>query len=531
MPENCSNNLLNCIRYDVKPEIIDLLKLKECKYNIEELKEEKNIYKELDTISLLDYSFAFKNYKFLFEKGLQPYSDMQPDESKYKFIQTEKSPINNSIINAKKSKNLLTMAYTQYGDKTLYSNYINMLDSRDKYNLRQYTYHGDEIVNSMLNLMDTIDWYKKHTLGINNENSNNYIVFSNKNIDDDYIGVEDKKIIIKKVLHKLLNNNNVNEIFFIFYYVLFDFQVKGLVKRFPNFKIKYYITNIIPRLHKIMNNLDLLRVMTYNYFKGLYRIISLFPKMKEPFIVYRGVKKHYLFVQNKDDVMPLSYLSTFTSASRSKEVALSFTDPKEPIIYIFYAHPQCSYAPIETISRYPGEKEFLFIPYHRYLFMSYKYHHNIYHYEFAILPGDIPPPDNYGDYKIWKENYDELQKKFENYKKLPNAETKKGGRYIVPQNFSNTRIFNNTINLKNTRKNNHIKIEMGNLPNNRYNKTKKNQNRKMQSTVESNIVETNEKKLADKSRLGTPLDVLFTRKSTDEEKKLALEIYNYFKKK
>lgn len=224
MPENCSNNLLNCIRYDVKPEIIDLLKLKECKYNIEELKEEKNIYKELDTISLLDYSFAFKNYKFLFEKGLQPYSDMQPDESKYKFIQTEKSPINNSIINAKKSKNLLTMAYTQYGDKTLYSNYINMLDSRDKYNLRQYTYHGDEIVNSMLNLMDTIDWYKKHTLGINNENSNNYIVFSNKNIDDDYIGVEDKKIIIKKVLHKLLNNNNVNEIFFIYiimYYLIF----------------------------------------------------------------------------------------------------------------------------------------------------------------------------------------------------------------------------------------------------------------------------------------------------------------------
>ncbi len=72
---------------------------------------------------------------------------------------------------------------------------------------------------------------------------------------------------------------------------------------------------------------------------------------------------------------------------------------------------------------------------------------------------------------------------------------------------------------------------MRNPLNNRYNKTKKNQNRKMQSTVESNIVETNVQKMPIKSGLEAPIDILFTRKSTDEEKKLALEIYNYFKKK
>ena len=53
----------------------------------------------------------------------------------------------------------------------------------------------------------------------------------------------------------------------------------------------------------------------------------------------------------------------------------------------------------------------------------------------------------------------------------------------------------------------------------------------MQSNTSSKIVKTNLQKMPIKSRLEEPIDILFTRKSTDEEKKLALEIYNYFKKK
>lgn len=491
-----------------------------------------NIYKKLDIVNHNSCEFSLKGYEFLFEKYLRPYSDIQQDKNKYQLISVDTIPINNLTKYTKNAQSLNTMTYTKYSEESLYFNYkkyINKLDDRDKYNLKQYTFHGDKIVNSMLNLIDTIKLYEQNIMGHSINIPAKYVV-------DNYINVQLDTEIMEDVCYLLDETKTWHEIFFIFYYILFDFQIEGLVKKFPNLKMKYYITNIIPQLHKIMNNLDLLREMTYNYFKGLDRIITLFPKMSYPFIVYRGVEQNYLFVQNNvqnnDDIMSVSYLSTFTSTTRSKKIALTFfIDNDNPIIYTFYVHPQCRYAPIESISRFQDEKEILFAPYHRYIFMSHNFHDNVHNCEFAVLPGDITPPDNYNDYKVWKEKYNELQKKYENYKKLPNSQTKKGGRSIVQPVqpiLNNTKI--NKTRIKNTKKNNiikNIKIETKRIQNNRY-KTKKN---KMQPNIETKIVKTNEEKLLIKSRLETPIDVLFTRKSTDEEKKLALELYNYFKKK
>jgi hypothetical protein len=149
------------------------------------------------------------------------------------------------------------------------------------------------------------------------------------------------------------------------------------------------------------------RIMYY-IFINLYNAIqkSLKPTDK-PVKLYRGALTWYL----EENTDKFNYLSSFSSTTNTKEVAISFgtvynTDMVKSIsrLYVFYVHPKCNFINVKSISYHEDEDEILLNPYNRYIYLNEaKSGDGKFTYKnYAIFPTDLDIPSTYDTFMPWK---------------------------------------------------------------------------------------------------------------------------------
>jgi len=123
----------------------------------------------------------------------------------------------------------------------------------------------------------------------------------------------------------------------------------------------------------------------YYMFINLYNAIQKGVKIggSNPFIVFRNIQREYL----SKDTTRFYYMNSFISTSRVRLPAFGM------IKLSFMVHPMCKYASLNTT-----EKEILFTPYHRCLFLREK--HDIQTY--LIFPTDLTIPDTFEEFNTFK---------------------------------------------------------------------------------------------------------------------------------
>ena len=331
-----------------------------------------------------------------------------------------------------------------YYVQLIHEEYIDSLTPHDKHIVKQYSFHGDVIINSFLRGVDTLDVY-----------------FNN---------IPKIKMIMKDKKDK-----TKNDLFFLFYYTMFDM---GIIERMPRMVKTFYMKEILPIVQRY--TLDDFRLLSYNYFKSLYNIIRSCPRHEKPFHVYRGTKTHYLKTvpDLNADPMPVFYLSTFHSTSYTRPIANRFGD----IMYNIYVHPDAYYMFNESVSIDRNENELIIAPYARYVYIGTSGRGNEHHY--VVLPCDIQIPNDYATYDAWRR---------------PHV----GGRVNVTRRNGNLLKHNRNVAHKNV----HV--------NTRQNKTSRNN----KNTKKPN------------SRLSMPQQIFRHRASTAEEKSVALSLYKAFHRK
>jgi hypothetical protein len=219
----------------------------------------------------------------------------------------------------------------------LLANQVNVLTLEEKYLLKQYTHHGDEIINNYMRGIDDINTYKKNILHPLSSNHTFFCVLllefdptalqNSKNFDDGNITIQ---------------NLRHNRKFMTYYKHLY---------------------NIINRAFEGEDALANLRSMTRQVIKKLINILKKRPVYLNPLVTYRGAKENYL--KNIDEV---SVLGSFYSTSLIEEV----TKPFGKFIYKFVVHPMCVYMYIEPITDHPEEFEILIGPTNRIVKISDK---------------------------------------------------------------------------------------------------------------------------------------------------------------
>lgn len=259
---------------------------------------------------------------------------------------------------------------------------------------------------------------------------------------------------IAKNITNLKNIQHLTCINFIEHRILRDYLIRGhlyinhylykdLILNLPSQAIPI-IKKIIPQKGGEPENVYEKRI-AYIYFVNLYNTIQKAPPLPitVPFIVYRGVNTPYM-KKNKD---VFYYIDSFSSTTQSKSMSHTFTNEH---VYIYYVHPQCRYLPIPDEYSYTSyEREILFTPYHRYLFIKKEDIKGISYYHYVILPTDLVIPSSFEEFNIWKK---------EVFNKTSHT---KGGRIVSNIHNSCTR--------KNKRMNHHIintcrnKKGMGNI--------------------------------------------------------------------
>jgi hypothetical protein len=135
--------------------------------------------------------------------------------------------------------------------------------------------------------------------------------------------------------------------------------------------------------------------MVYYIFINLYNTIHRTPKISPsvPFLVYRGVVDDYL----QTDPSLFYYMNSFVSTSMDSRFGQG---QRGKLQYIFYAHPLCKYMNVTGISIYKFEKEILFTPYHRCLFLD----GNASKKRFLLFPTDLSIPNTFEEFEVWKKS-------------------------------------------------------------------------------------------------------------------------------
>lgn len=173
-----------------------------------------------------------------------------------------------------------------------------------------------------------------------------------------------------------------------------DIIYKWLQKRFPQEGLEsdnHYIQRIF-----------------YHYFVNLYNSIQKAPKIGDnPFKVYRGTKTWYL----AEDPTHFYYWNSFVSTTPIFNTARvfgktpSFTagGSNSHKIYTFYIHPLCFYRNVTPLSSIQSEKEVLFSPYHRYLYVDEENSENVTYKKYLIFPTDLDIPVTFETFILWKD--------------------------------------------------------------------------------------------------------------------------------
>ncbi len=253
--------------------------------------------------------------------------------------------------------------------------------------------------------------------------------------------------------------------------------------------------------------------LIYYYFVNLYNAIQKGPKIVEtPFKVYRGIRALYL----KEDTDKFYYINSFTSTSIEYMMAKGFGTIRKNKdatyqVYIFLAHPQCTYMNISSISTHPGENEILFTPYHRYFYVGTNVNGTTLEKTFVILPTDLHIPQTYEEFMPWKERITDMSSD-----KPPIEPNQKGGRMnLTTMRNQNTPFFNrNTIrftrnnNRKMTAKKLNIRSGTPYTTVRKMNTTRKASNTKLESNIVEMESKSVQKTTSEKDRIQRMTDPL-----------------------
>jgi hypothetical protein len=249
--------------------------------------------------------------------------------------------------------------------------YASTLSPEDTYIVKQYTHHGDEIINAFLRGTDTIFHYEQH----------------------------------------IYNPQKQTEIFFCLFLLEIAPEALPLVEKTdPSYVISklstsfldYYTDQIYPIIEKKLQEKDItyFRNMVYNIVQKLYKIIEKCPKRRVVTTTSRGVKNLYL----STDKTKITKLNTFHSTTMSIDIAEDFG--RKGFIYSFYIHPECLRIYTEPISLHPGEQEIVLAPGNRYIFLS----DDTGYQEFAVLPPekDLVFPASFTDFFSYLERQNNI---------------------------------------------------------------------------------------------------------------------------
>lgn len=324
-----------------------------------------SIHEKTDTRTIIEEIIKRGgNLQILDDQGLYPYEYGSSSlfyyfRNKYNFAyrctDSDKYPITYYTI----SPSTESTQNNDMGIRELHIQYIDPLDSRRKFILQQYTHIGDTYVNRFLRGNITITDYKDLIL----------------DIDRDRFAIH--KYIICPFLYAMLDTNVIDCIS-------------------ENYLLFFYEEVVQPKIKEIISakNIQLLDRYFYYYFVDLYKIIQSFPKVSEPFIVYRGVETNYL--HETIDSAPC-LLPTFTSTSTNETTARGYG----PILYKFTVNPKCNYAYIDSLSINAGEDEVLIAPYTKYVVRSVNEDSTL--WEIELFPADISIL-TYDDYQRIQKN-------------------------------------------------------------------------------------------------------------------------------
>lgn len=274
-----------------------------------------------------------------------------------------------------------------------------------------------------------------------------------ENTHDIYNG-KNKKLSISEIQEMAKNITNLKTIQhltcinFIEHRILRDYLIRGhlyinhylyedLILDLPSQAVPIIKNMILQKKNEPYNMYE--KRIAYIYFVNLYNTIQKTPSLpiNIPFIVYRGVNIPYM-KKNKD---VFYYIDSFSSTTQSKSMSHAFTNEH---VYIYYVHPQCRYLPIPDEYSYTSyEREILFTPYHRYLFIKKEDINGISYYHYVLLPTDLVIPSSFEEFNIWKKEVSKKTSVFD------------GGRRILKNQYSYTRKNKyNKMRTINTRRNN-----------------------------------------------------------------------------
>lgn len=250
-------------------------------------------------------------------------------------------------------------------------------------NLLQYGKPAHEIFESNIKLL-------KNITNITDITSNTNIPHINKN---------DNIINDKNIKERIDERSKKDEKFTYFDRLIIEqYSINSAINEFlyKNKAISISSSEVVILIKNKFNTKSQLE-LNYYYFINLYNAIQKtnFYKTNKLLKVFRGVQNWYL----KDSSDMFYYMNAFTSTTPALISAKKFTEDK---IYVFYAHPNCIFMNINEISIHSNEKEILFAPYHRYIFLDERKSNNYTYKIFCIMPTDLIIPDTYDEFMLWK---------------------------------------------------------------------------------------------------------------------------------
>lgn len=288
----------------------------------------------------------------------------------------------------------------------------------DRFLLKQYTYHGDVLINSLLKGTDTIDTYRTN---ISSEYKLRFISGSDTYVNLFsclYLGLIPQSKSHENILQILERQDNDIQTYNRLY------KYRTISNYHPNYEAyktlklqiykddqtitRIYDTEIYPSIKERLDasDLDYFRIMTYYIIQQLYITIKNTPPLIEnPFVVYRRVNNFYL---NKDP-NTISKFTSFHSTTKGSPDSRAIKRFGQ-LLYTFIVHPECQYISMIPYSYKPEEDEIVFTPGNRYVFLSEETERpspgtkpTPVHMTYVILPPEegYTLPETYEEYRAY----------------------------------------------------------------------------------------------------------------------------------
>ncbi len=245
----------------------------------------------------------------------------------------------------------------------------------EKYLLKQYTSHGDNILNSWLLGTDTLHTYYVNIFDPNDPSyvrAKNYILDTRTFFCLYLLDVNPNSLTLGNYIDKTDKD--------------FSKQIDSLLRLKNRRFIEWYTTQIYnPILLRALqaSNLARFRESNEDIMAQFRTICASHPSLskKKMYRVYRGVNK--MFYQQDGN---LHELTTFHSTSLSSKVALSFGQ----YLCEFILDPECEMSYIEQYTLHQNEFEVLLMPGNIYKYVGYKQEDDI--HQFVVLPPETDAP-------------------------------------------------------------------------------------------------------------------------------------------